>query len=369
VNGSRVTARAYSAIEDAALVVARPRAGATLRLMASGVSRAYRGELEVTADGRSLRLVNVLSLEDYIPSVVPLEYPFQEIEGVKAQTILVRTYALRSRGRFDTHDLVDHVLSQVYRGIESETPLSLQAAARTRGEILTFESQPIEAVYSSSSGGHTADNETVWNGPPRPYLRGRADPYDHISPLHRWNETVDRRRLLQALSRAYGFQVTGFSIASTSPEGRTTRIRLHGSRELVEQANAFRLKLNEAFGRQVLRSTFFTVQRQGERYVFTGRGFGHGVGMSQFGARQQAILGRTYGEILSFYYQGAVLERWYPVGGPVASLAESDPRPAETPTHRPLEPAADAMPEEAAPSPVQRPAPTQVREKTHRVGW
>jgi stage II sporulation protein D len=368
LSGARVRVRVASTVEDAGILMARPRPGAVMRLTAGRTSRAYRGDLEVAPEGTALRLINVISLEDYVPSVVPVEYPFQEIEGVKAQTILVRTYAVKSRGRFGTHDLVDHVQSQVYRGLESETRLAREVASQTRGEILTYQGQPIEAVYSSSSGGHTADNDAVWQGRPLAYLRGRPDPYDRIAPHHRWNQSVDRGQLLRALSQAYGFNVSDFSVAGTSREGRVTSVRLHGSRELVEQGNAFRLKVNAAMGREVLRSTFFTVQRQGAQYVFSGGGWGHGVGMSQFGARQQAIQGHTYQEILAFYFQGAVLDRWGYGGAPMAVTANPPASRVERPAERgPV--ATTERPESTTTPRPRRTEPTRTANQPQRVGW
>ena len=114
--------------------------------------------------------------------------------------MLVRTYALKSRGKYGDYDLVDHVGSQVYRGIESETPIARRAADETQGQVLTHRGDLIEAVYSSSSGGHTADNDAIWNGRPLPSLRGRQDPYDRGAPDHEWTTSVDRRELHRALS-------------------------------------------------------------------------------------------------------------------------------------------------------------------------
>lgn len=351
---------------QASAVLVMASGDAVTRIVASNRRRAYRGRVEVTAEGNQLHLINEVSLDHYIASVVPDEFPFQEIEGVKAQAVLVRTYALRSAGRFGHYDLVDHERSQVYRGADSETAISRLATELTRGEVLTYQGELIEAVYSSSSGGHTADNESVWTGGrPRPYLRGRPDPYDTISPFHRWTETIDRRRFLQAVSRAHGVNATGIVIAGTSREGRVTHIRiLTPSGNRVEQANAFRLAVNRALRRQVLRSTFFTVAVQGGRYVFTGRGFGHGVGMSQWGAHRQATMGRTYQEILASYFTGATLMR---IGAPellaAPPLADraATPRPAAHPAGAPVAagPATDGTPNGRAPAPRSR----------HRTGW
>lgn len=351
-SGSRVTVRALSAIESGNVVTLRSHQGTHLGLMnGRAMTAAYHGDMEARIAEGTLALINVVPLNDYVASVIPTEYPFEEIEGVKAQAVLVRTYALRSQGRFGVYDLVDHTGSQVYRGLTVETTVSRRAANETRGEILTYLGQPIEAVYHSTSGGHTANNESIWDGAPLPYLRARPDPYDHRSPLHTWTERTERSRLLSALSSHYGFNVTGISVGATSPEGRVTLVRIHGSVERVEQANRFRLTVNNVLRRNVLKSTYFTVERSGSNYVFTGRGFGHGVGMSQYGAREQARQGRSYREILAFYYTDVTLERRNSFLQPEILIADRVT-------------GASVQPE--APRPVES---ETTRQRTRRTGW
>ncbi len=314
-----------------------PHRGAHFRLRAGSVDRTYHGALGVTADGSGardpLRLINSVRLEDYVSSVVASEYPFREIEGVKAQAVLARTYALRSKGKYGPYDVVDHVSSQVYRGISTETATSRRAAEATRGEVLTYRGNLIEAVYSSSSGGHTADNDAVWNGRPLPYLRGRQDPFDHASPDHEWTTSVNRDRLLRTLSTRYGMTVTGIEIGERSREGRARSIRLLGSRPRSVPANDFRITINGTFGSRLLRSAFFSARREGDRYVFQGRGFGHGVGMSQYGAREQARQGYGYRDILAFYFAETRITQRDEAGTPL--YAEAPPQGRRT---MPLDP-------------------------------
>ncbi len=325
-----VTVRFLSTIETVPAVTFAPLRGSHLRLRAGSIDRGYHGTLTVSSDGRSarspLRLVNTVELEDYVASVVSSEYPFEEIEGVKAQAVLARTYALKARGKGESYDLVDHVGSQVYRGIGSETPVARRAAEATQGEILTYRGGLIEAVYSSSSGGHTADNESIWDGRPLPYLRGRDDPVDGAAPDHRWTTEVERDRLLRALSRSFGTTVTGLEIAEKSREGRVRTFRLLGPRPRTVAANAVRLAVNTAFGSRLMRSTFLSIRRSGDRYVFEGRGFGHGVGMSQYGAREQARQGYSYRDILAFYFDSTRLAQHDAVGTDAPAYAETRPR-------------------------------------------
>ena len=359
--GGQVAVRFGRTVETAEAVRFVPQPGAQFRLVTERRDRAYHGALAVSPDARNrrtIRLVNEVPLKDYVASVVPSEYPFPETEGVKAQAVLVRTYALKSRGKYGDYDLVDHVGSQVYNGIESETPTSRRAAEATQGEVLTHRGGLIEAVYSSSSGGHTADNDAIWNGRPLPYLRGRQDPWDRDAPDHEWTTEVGKRELHGTLSRHFDTVVTGIEIAEKSREGRVRTVRLLGPRPQMVRANAVRLAVNQALGSRVLRSTFFSMQLRGDRYHFRGRGFGHGVGMSQYGAREQARQGHSHRDILAFYFTDTRLER--------RDVTLAAPLYAEAPRTPALAP----IPTRPVAAPPERPAASaQSRARANRTGW
>ena len=247
-------------------------------------ARSYVGLLHVEPDGTSLQMVNAVTLKDYVASVVAAEYGFDDQEGSKAMAVVARTYGLRAAAKFDgSYDHVDNTASQVFRGIGAITPTSRQAARATSGEVLTHEGALIEAVYFSSSGGHTANNEDVWDADEvLPYLRGRRDPYDTASPHHRWTTRISRSKL---------------NVELLTSGGRTAM-----------QANAFRMLVNRAIPDAELKSTWFDARRRGGTYVFEGRGFGHGVGLSQWGAHEMATRGFSYRDILQFYYEGVSIE-------------------------------------------------------------
>ncbi len=275
----------------------------------------YTGGLRLTTDegNRSLMLVNKVPLTDYVASVVASEYGLDDREGTKAMAIVARTYALFSSKAFDgEYDHVDGTASQVYAGADAVTNSALRAARETRGQILTYDGEPIQAVYFSSSGGHTANNEDVWEAEEAlPYLRGKEDPYDEVSPHHRWTASVDRTDLLRTLTRDQGASVEGFLVGDRSQEGRVTTIELlmsNGPRTQM-QANDFRLTVNNGLSESPLKSTWFQAERRGQEYVFEGRGFGHGVGFNQWGAHAMAQRGKNYRDILTFYYTGVDIER------------------------------------------------------------
>ncbi len=298
--------------------------GAPVRVQVGRTDRTYEGALAVRADGRSLQLVDHVPMTDYVASVVASEYPFPEIEGIKAQAVLARTYALRRRGAQPSYDVEDDQRSQVYRGISAETSQSRQAAQETAGEVLIYQGDLAEAVYSSSSGGHTADNESAWDGAPVPYLRGVPDPYDAGSPDHAWRTSADRDVLHRALSRVYGGSVDDIQIDRQSREGRVLQVRLVGARRATITGPEFRRAVNDAVGERTVRSTQFRLSRQGDQYVFDGRGFGHGVGMSQYGASGQARAGRSYRDILAYYFEGTSVGITT-AAGPVPMVASTRP--------------------------------------------
>lgn len=309
--------------------------GGLLRIRVTGsdtsFDRRYRGSVEIRAEPEDgLLLINHVDLEHYVASVVTSEFPFPEAEGGKAQAVVTRTYALRARGRFhDRYDLEDHVGAQVYEGVARETRRSLAAAWATRGQVLLYRGELINAVYSSTCGGHTASNEEVWHGRPLPYLRGRKDPFDASAPHLDWRYEIPRALLHEMLSRAYDLPVTALDFSERTPEGRVLRVELLGpvvrpaaatetdkpSAHRIP-ASAFRLLVVRELGPGTLKSTLFNAWAEDDRYIFEGRGYGHGVGLCQWGAGEQARQGWDYRSILRFYYQGAEL-RTLPAGKPV----------------------------------------------------
>lgn len=306
--------------------------------------RVYPGELFIAPDGEGweLALVNEIDLEEYVACVVASEYGLDDLEGSKAMAVIARTYALsaldaETRG----YHLDDHTLAQVFRGMDGVTDLALRAARETAGEVATYRGGLIEAVYFSSSGGRTANNEDVWEATPLPYLRGKDDPYDGSSPHAQWTAQLPRADLIRGLEEAFDVRVDGFVIGERSRDGRVASIELaldNGDRREIS-ANAFRLAVVDRFGARTLRSTLFDVRRDGDTYVFEGRGYGHGVGLSQWGAHEMARRGSSYRDILTFYYSDIdvqAYDRVEPVAEPEPSVAtRPDPVPARSqPTQR-----------------------------------
>ena len=276
----------------------------------SSYLRTYTGSLDVSAkrSGRGLSVINRVPIEDYVASVVGAEYGLNDLEGAKAMAIVARTYALHALRQ--NKQLLDSERSQVYQGMQKANAAARQAAMATAGMVLTWNGELIEAVYSASNGGRTASNESVWGTSSLPYLRSRKDPYDtRKSPHAAWTWEMDEGKVAKAVSDAFGLNVRSIRVAETARDGRVTLVELK-SRNTTKMVSgsAFRAALARSFGAMTVKSTYFDLDRKRNRYVFEGHGFGHGVGLSQWGAHAMALDGRSYDEILDFYYDGTRLE-------------------------------------------------------------
>lgn len=271
-------------------------------------AKAYRGQLEVRPGNGSLAVINALPLEEYLYGVVPGEViPSWHAESLKAQAVAARTYAVSHLGQFAAagYDLKATVASQVYGGATLERPSTNRAVDETRGQILTYQGAPIEAFYSDSSGGFTEAAGEVW-GKAIPYLQPVPD-FDQGSPRYNWTFTAAGGALPRALAKlgaAIG-DLQDIVPLERSYSGRIKRARLVGSLAQIDVAGE---KLRFAFG---LRSTFFNVSRlPNGTFQFAGRGWGHGVGMTQWGAKAMADMGFTYDQILAHYYSQTTLAAW-----------------------------------------------------------
>jgi stage II sporulation protein D len=287
--------------------------GAVWRLEEGGVLRAgdlrVRGSLEVRRTPEGLRVVNHVPLEQYVAGTLGREiYDSWNPETLKAQAVVIRTYALHEQGRRSgrSFDLERGTRGQVYGGADAETPRTLAATAATRGEYLAWQGRPILAVYHSSSGGRTASSEEVW-GRALPYLVSLAVDHEEDSPDTYWRAAFSRTTLGRALTPA-GIQVGSvreLQVVERSPSGRALRVRVEGEDGEAEiEARALR----RALGNEVIRSTLFETRLLDDGVVFVGSGHGHGVGMSQWGAEAMASRGAAYREILATFYPGSRLE-------------------------------------------------------------
>ena len=235
------------------------------------------------------------------------EIPSWALDALKAQAVAARTYAVSHLGQFASlgYDLKASVQSQAYNGASVEKPSTDQAVEETRGQILTYHGQPIEAFYSDSAGGCTEACLDAW-GHDIPYLQSVVD-FDQESPRYFWDLAIPSDRVTKALAKL-GVSIgdlQDLQVTQRSATGRVKHVNLIGS---AGSADVSGEKLRFAFG---LRSTYFNVARQPDgTLAFAGRGWGHGVGMSQWGAKAMADMGYPYDQILAHYYPTTELKGW-----------------------------------------------------------
>ncbi|WP_337515834.1 SpoIID/LytB domain-containing protein [Mitsuokella jalaludinii] len=274
--------------------------------------RRYRGALELRHRGAGLTAVNIVPVDDYLLSVVPEEMPTDwPAEALKAQSIAARSFALKSRGRHaaEGYDLCTTTHCQLYKGIASEKTASTAAVRATRGEVLTYGGQPIEALFHTDSGGMTESSEDVW-GSRVPYLRAVRDTLLGTMP---WTKTVSKADLEKKLA-AKGHNIGRLRAIELSPlaVGRAAKDRTASGRVKAMTVTGTKgsVTLSGTAWRSLLglKSTLFSAKLTKDSVTFTGFGAGHGLGISQWGAERLAGTGKSYADILHHYYTGVTLQ-------------------------------------------------------------
>lgn len=316
------------------LVLASPDPGGAVTVN----GRRYRGAVELVAQDGGITAVNRLGVEDYLLGVVSAEMGRRgsnEVAALAAQAVVSRSYALRNRGRNAARgfDLEAGVADQAYGGVEAETPEGGAAVRATTGQVLTYRGALISAFFHSTCGYATATPSEAFRGiGDAPYLRSVPDRrpgggyYCDISPRFRWTAEWDAVSLRDILRRTTG-RVLGVSEATidevrdvhvqhTGRSGRVTELRIRVSQgEVPVYAPDLRSVFMTPDGRP-LGSTAIQLhpEREGDRLtrlVIAGAGWGHGVGMCQWGAVGRARAGQDFREILTAYFPGTQVERWY----------------------------------------------------------
>jgi stage II sporulation protein D len=351
----------------------------------------YRGEIEIILEHQLLNVINIIEIEKYLYGVLKKEIsPEWPDEVLKAQAIAARSFALSNMNKFADkgYNICATTNSQAYGGVNHEHPVTNKAVNDTHGIILTFESEPINAVYHSDSGGHTENSEDVWGGC-IPYLRGVPSDYEEIvsPPHHQWDCSFTEEELLKKLANnGYHFSnIQDIVVADKTEAGRVQSVVIVGdnNQKITLKTNDFRLLA----GPSIIRSSLFEIDIDGKKTVekkvnhdeqsileestkralqkksvsevinedrdfsipeliellnrskdepvlekkclpeeennnsnngtdnlvfsFRGKGNGHGVGLSQWGAYGMASQGYSYEDILKYYYQGVQLKKIY----------------------------------------------------------
>lgn len=313
-------------------------------------SRRYRGYIYLYVTLSTSYIINKLNIEDYLKGVIPSEMPSSfNIEALKSQAVAARTYALSKIKEKNIYDVTATPNSQAYLGLDKETEKTNLAVELTKDEVITYDGKVIEAVYHSTSGGYTENNENVWFSVPYPYLRGVESPYEENSPHYNWTQTFTNYRI-QILFKKYFKEkniddigeILGFEVLRRGVSPRVVEIKVIGMYDeiiltgpefqsilglkstwfdfefkvyrfnhlysivtMVDKIPFFKSSFNDLIKKfEDYEYDIKDIRRRWEIVVFKGKGWGHGVGMSQWGAQGFAENGMNYIDILKHYYTG-----------------------------------------------------------------
>ncbi len=266
-------------------------------------NRWYRGRVRVVPAESGLVAINHVDLEEYLYSVVGSEMPASWPQAaLQAQAVAARSYAMyhQNRATSRAYDMGGTTTWQVYRGFSGEAASTRTAVDATAGQVLTYGGQVIEAVFHSSSGGHTENSEDVWSSAV-PYLKGVRD-FDENAPVFSWDATLS---LTEASSQFSGIgQIQDIQIVRRSGQNRVAEVRVVGNLDsTVIRGN----DLRRALGLRSTKIDSIAIDAGQDLLLISGRGFGHGIGLSQWGARGMAEQGHSYDQILRHYYQSTQL--------------------------------------------------------------
>lgn len=271
----------------------------------------YFGGVRLNKVGKNFTVINLVPIEEYLRGVLPEEMsPSYPLEALKAQAVAARSFALKNRNKHkkDDFDLCDKTHCQVYVGTKTFETTD-EAVAQTSGEILTYGGNLIETSFHADSGGVTENASDVW-GRMMPYLVAVKEAFNQVEP---WMVTVTVKDFSSRFGDNFGVLKkiklselkVGKAASDRTSSGRVTSAQIIGSKKTLTLAGT---ELRRKFS---LPSTLFDMKIDGDKVIFTGYGSGHGVGMSQKGARSYALDGWSCEEILTHYYHDAKLKKLY----------------------------------------------------------
>jgi stage II sporulation protein D (peptidoglycan lytic transglycosylase) len=262
----------------------------------------YTGDIDIWKGKNGLYIINELPLETYIKDVVAAEVSADwDMEALKAQAVISRTYAVyqKTMSGDSLYHIVSSVLDQVYKGNNPDERIA-SAVEQTKGEILTYEGKPIQAFYHSTSDGSTENPEEVF-GKSYPYLKS-VESHCDISPYSVWERKIKLSDIEEALDISGIKKIAIKSYTSTKRVKELSITGDSGTSAII--ATDFR----KALGWSRLPSTNFTLNINGDCAYFEGKGYGHGVGLCQWCALSMAREGKTYREILAYFYPGTTIQ-------------------------------------------------------------
>mgnify|MGYP000005099963 CR=1 FL=1 len=283
-----------------------------------------RGRLKIFTVNSQIKVVNQIGLEDYVKGVITKEMPLgkgnENYEALKAFSICVRTYALLKISENKSFfDIYPDTRDQVYGGVDAENPLSNKIVDETRGQILLYNGSPAVIFYHAACGGYTEDAKNVFSKNDLPYLKSIQDgeqPFCSIAPKFYWTEEFPESLFISRLFDAKlitnkNYSIISLDIKSRFESGRVKElnISLIDSSQITKNitllGNGIRSIIKTSDGKSILRSTFFDISLdENNKVIISGKGYGHGVGLCQWGAIGQSRQGIDYQTILKHYFPG-----------------------------------------------------------------
>ena len=271
-------------------------------------SKRYSGLINIQNLKNEIFVVNTIGIEKYLTSVVGSEMPHRwPLEALKAQSIASRTYALKKTGN-DLYDIDSTQIDQVYNGLESKTYKTNKAVKETRSLIITHKNKLINALFHSSSAGMTENSEDVWSNK-YPYLTSVKD-FDQKNPKLYWKKIFSKNELQLLFPKIGG--IKEIQILDITKTGRVKNIKLIGNYGSLDFSGT-NLRKKMGLKSTLFRFKFIKVNNVKEKnksnnlnesLIISGMGAGHGVGMSQWGAKYLAMRGYKAKDILEYFYKG-----------------------------------------------------------------
>lgn len=267
----------------------------------------YRGNATVIAHDASVNVINALGVEDYVRGVLPAEMPSSwPMEALKAQAVIARTYAISRLTQSGEYDVCATTACQVYGGMNSEAERGDKAAEATRGLIVAYDGKPARTFFHSDSGGQTASSREVW-GEAIAYLTAQPDP-DSKAARAGWTASPAPGTISSVMAScapsAGSFR--SVRVSARTESGRVSSLEFSGTRGTTRLEGA---RAQDCFRSLGARSTLGDVTSNAP-LTLQGSGWGHGVGLSQYGAKNMAARGWSFDQILGYYYPGVSLANY-----------------------------------------------------------
>ncbi|WP_282924552.1 SpoIID/LytB domain-containing protein [Peptoniphilus genitalis] len=264
------------------------------------IKRNYGGAISFRVNNKKLDVVNRVEIDEYLKGVLPKEMsPSFPMESLKAQALCSRSFAINNYNKFikKGYNLDDTTSSQVYYGKDVENKSTNKAVEDTLGQVIKYNGEVAETIFCASSGGYTVASSEAWGGNSVPYLIAQEDPYS----VHPWKYEL-KDSDLKKLNLSDAFSVS----LDYNNSNRVNNLTFSTSKGDVKiKATDFRKKI----GNTIIKSTLFDVNVIGNKIFVSGKGYGHGVGMSQYGAVEMAKKGSNYKDIIEFYFPGTNIEK------------------------------------------------------------